>query len=57
MGFVRGGSSESLRAQDEARDGVPLGSLGSLFFEPVWIFYREDAEQKLPGAKFERLDQ
>ncbi|MBI3372036.1 MAG: ABC transporter substrate-binding protein [Betaproteobacteria bacterium] len=57
FGFVRGGSGESVRAQEDARTGLPLVSLGSLFYEPVWLFYRADAEKKLPGGKLERLDQ
>lgn len=56
LGFVRGGSSELLGAEDET-DGIVLAALGSLFYEPVWIFYREDAEKKLPGARLERLEQ
>jgi TRAP-type uncharacterized transport system substrate-binding protein len=57
FGFVRGGSSEAIRAEDEKGTGLPLVTLGSLFFEPVWIFYRTEAEKKLPGRKLERLDQ
>jgi TRAP-type uncharacterized transport system substrate-binding protein len=57
FGFVRGGSGESVRAQDEAKNGVPLVALGSLFFEPVWLFYRQESAQNLPGATLERLDQ
>ncbi len=38
VAFVRGGSADIV-ADDEAG----LTSLGSLFFEPLWIFYREDA--------------
>ena len=57
IGFVRGGSGELLTSVDETGGGVPLTALGSLFFEPVWIFYREHAEKKLAGGKFERLDQ
>ena len=45
--FVQGGSSEALRAIDEDMRGVPLVALGSLFYEPVWIFYREDSAKRL----------
>ncbi len=38
LGFVQGGTS----ATDLASD-APLESLGSLFLEPVWLFYREAA--------------
>jgi TRAP-type uncharacterized transport system substrate-binding protein len=57
FGFVRGGSSEAIRREDEKGTGLPLVTLGSLFFEPVWIFYRTEAGMKLPGKKLERLDQ
>ena len=40
LAFVQGGSSEATRLVDEDKSGVPLASLGSLFYEPVWIFYR-----------------
>lgn len=39
LGFVQGGSSER-RTDDEDES---LESLGSLFVEPVWLFYREAA--------------
>jgi hypothetical protein len=48
VGFVQGGSSTSARTVDEDTSGVPLMSLGSLFFEPVWFFYREAAARELP---------
>jgi ABC-type nitrate/sulfonate/bicarbonate transport system substrate-binding protein len=41
LGFVQGGSSD--RATNE-ESGIE--SLGSLFVEPVWLFYREDAAKK-----------
>ncbi len=47
LAFVRGGSSEALRAVDEETGGVELLSLGSLFFEPLWVFYRAEAAKKL----------
>ena len=40
LAFVQGGSSEATRLVDEDKSGVPLASLGSLFYEPVWIYYR-----------------
>ncbi|MFI5444865.1 TAXI family TRAP transporter solute-binding subunit [Polaromonas sp. UC242_47] len=45
LGFVQGGTSEE-RPEDEEN----LESLGSLFVEPVWLFYREDAARKLLDA-------
>ena len=47
LGFVRGGSSQATRAADEENSGVPLVSLGSLYLEPVWLFYRSDAAGRL----------
>lgn len=38
LGFVQGGTSEAGALQD-----ANLESLGSLFLEPVWLFYREAA--------------
>ncbi|AMM23450.1 TAXI family TRAP transporter solute-binding subunit [Variovorax sp. PAMC 28711] len=42
VGFVRGGSADTL-ADEEAG----LTSLGSLFYEPLWLFYRTDVAQKI----------
>ena len=46
IGFVQGGSGEAVRAVDEDTSGHPLVSLGGLFYEPVWLFYRESAIRK-----------
>ena len=45
LGFVQGGASEA-----NAEETQNLESLGSLFVEPVWLFYREDALPKLPNS-------
>ncbi|NMM11111.1 MAG: ABC transporter substrate-binding protein [Polaromonas sp.] len=45
LGFVRGGTSEAGVAGDDK-----LESLGSLFLEPVWLFYREEAARKVAPA-------
>jgi hypothetical protein len=42
IGFVQGGTSDT-NDQDETN----LETLGSLFLEPIWLFYREDAAQRL----------
>jgi TRAP-type uncharacterized transport system substrate-binding protein len=56
LAFVRGGSSDAARAADEEKSGVPLVSLGSLYLEPVWLFYRSDAAKRLNrGATLTRL--
>ena len=39
VAFVQGGASETIRTREE-EEAEPIMSLGSLFFEPVWIFYR-----------------
>ena len=42
IAFVQGGAAETIRTNEN--DHVePVVSLGSLFFEPVWIFYRADS--------------
>ena len=57
LGFVQGGASEAHRAVDEDQDGAALASLGSLFYEPVWLFYRESAAKPLPRATLAELAQ
>ncbi len=50
LAFVQGGAAETIR--NDGREHEPVVSLGSLFYEPVWIFYRAD---RLP--KFSTLGQ
>jgi TRAP transporter TAXI family solute receptor len=57
LGFVQGGSSEVARTVDEDKSGQPLESLGSLFLEPLWVFYREDAARALPGGTLASIAQ
>jgi TRAP-type uncharacterized transport system substrate-binding protein len=45
VAFVQGGSSGK-RPADEPHD-EPLVSLGSVFFEPVWLFYRDASARRL----------
>ncbi|HEX6703482.1 MAG TPA: TAXI family TRAP transporter solute-binding subunit [Albitalea sp.] len=47
LAFLQGGAGEKTRSQVEAD---ALTSLGSLFYEPVWLFYREDSAQRLLKA-------
>lgn len=42
VGFVRGGSADPVSDEEAG-----LTSLGSLFFEPIWLFYRADSAQKI----------
>jgi TRAP-type uncharacterized transport system substrate-binding protein len=63
LGFVQGGSIGSESAENknsgsnqssEANDNI--ASLGSLFVEPVWLFYREDTAKKInANATFSTL--
>jgi len=55
VGFVQGGSSDYARAADEDKSDVPLVSLGSMFFEPVWLFYRTDAARDQPQMELGEL--
>ena len=45
LGFVQGGTSDYTDTDEEK-----LASLGSLFVEPVWLFYREDAARKVTAT-------
>ena len=42
LGFVQGGTSDYTEVDEEK-----LSSLGSLFVEPLWLFYREESARKL----------
>lgn len=42
VAFVRGGSADPVKDEEAG-----LTSLGSLFFEPLWFFYRTDAARKI----------
>lgn len=56
VAFVQGGSSGRRPADEPA--GAPLVSLGSVFVEPVWLFYRADsAARLLQGAPLTNLAQ
>jgi TRAP-type uncharacterized transport system substrate-binding protein len=46
IAFVQGGSSELQRSQTE-EEKLPLVSLGSVFYEPVWLYYRTEAAKKV----------
>ena len=54
--FVQGGA-DRMRQPDEAPPPGLL-SLGSLFYEPIWLFYREEAaRQRLGRAELDKLAQ
>lgn len=44
LAFVQGGAGSLDQPTDEAIEGMV--ALGSLFYEPVWLFYREAAAQE-----------
>jgi TRAP-type uncharacterized transport system substrate-binding protein len=51
LAFVQGGADETLAAGDgDDERASRLVSLGSLFYEPVWLFYRDDSAQRLLKA-------
>lgn len=43
IGFVQGGVVEP-KADPDAEDDSGLLSLGSMFYEPVWVFYRSEKD-------------
>jgi len=45
LGFVQGGSNERATTEESG-----LESLGSLFVEPVWLFYRESSARKVAAT-------
>ncbi|MEO8060257.1 MAG: TAXI family TRAP transporter solute-binding subunit [Burkholderiales bacterium] len=48
IAFVQGGADD--RTAREEEEDTSLVALGSLFYEPVWLFYRSDAAQRLLKA-------
>jgi NMT1-like family len=52
LGFVQGGSSDR-----SANEESGIVSLGSLFMEPLWLFYRADAAKNVPGGTLTSLTQ
>lgn len=46
IGFTQGGSGKM-----RAKDDKDLFSIGSLFYEPIWVFYRADRTHKLQLPK------
>lgn len=50
--FVQGGSGDAAANEDSG-----IVSLGSLFVEPLWLFYREAAVKGVPGGALTSLTQ
>jgi len=62
LAFVQGGADEQRAVAGADRSEEGLVSLGSLFYEPVWLFYRAEAADRLlgegkPGATLDSLTQ
>ena len=56
LAFVQGGADAERREEEDSAIG--LMSLGSMFYEPVWLFYRAESAQKmLKAPRLERLAQ
>lgn len=54
--FVQGGAGRLRSGEDEAPPD--LVSLGSLFYEPLWVFYREaSAQQRLKRERLDKLSE
>ncbi len=50
LAFVQGGADVEYASQaDYEAANADLLSLGSLFYEPVWVFYREESAQRATG--------
>ncbi|HEX3140706.1 MAG TPA: TAXI family TRAP transporter solute-binding subunit, partial [Rhizobacter sp.] len=48
IAFVQGGADDKDKRNENSDDADDaLVSLGSLFYEPLWLFYREDSAQRL----------
>ena len=50
LAFVQGGADGETRAADDEQRNAGLVSLGSMFYEPIWLFYREASAQQRLGA-------
>lgn len=52
LAFVQGGAGDRNANEDSG-----IVSLGSLFVEPLWLFYRAESAKKLPGGTLSSLTQ
>src|SRR5215204_5847623 len=58
VAFMQSGAGDAIYAIDEDKSGPTLVSLGNLFLEPVWIFYRIDAASRtVRGGTLNQLQQ
>ncbi len=49
IAFVQGGAGggQNTTTEEDEEEKLPVMSLGSVFYEPVWVFYRVDAAKKV----------
>jgi TRAP-type uncharacterized transport system substrate-binding protein len=47
LAFAQGGAGEAIYAIDEAVSDAGLAALGNLFYEPVWLFYRDEVARRI----------
>ena len=48
IAFVQGGASGTqATTEEDVEEKLPVMSLGSIFYEPVWLFYRTEAAKKV----------
>ena len=58
LAFIQGGADVARSTGADGQVDAGLQSLGSMFYEPVWLFYRVESAQKLLKApRLERLAQ
>src|SRR4051812_11641944 len=51
VAFVQGGAEPTVPRGSDAEPGDALVSPGSLFHEPVWLFYRTDSARRLMKSR------
>jgi TRAP-type uncharacterized transport system substrate-binding protein len=48
IAFVQGGAGDTpATTEKDAEEKLPVVSLGSIFYEPVWLFYRAESAKKV----------
>ena len=57
IAFVQGGSGEAMQIADEEEGDWDIESLGSVFYEPIWIFYRKGATRGAQNGTLANLSQ
>ncbi len=58
IAFVQTGAGDAIYAVDEEASREALVSLGNLFYEPVWVFYRAEAGRRVdPSGALNQLAQ